>query len=119
MKRLFTLIVVSTLLFSCKKENNEQCFKIKWIDGICATNIYQIQDSAFAYLGEDNYVIARDGKTYDNVFTLANYCDGITLNADNTASVKLNTSKLNLSCIVCFAAYTKQPPKALAVSQCK
>jgi hypothetical protein len=119
MKYLTLLILLCTLLFSCKKESNEQCFKIKWIDGVCATNIYQIQDSAFTYLGEDNYVIARDGKTYDNVFTLANYCDNITSNADSTAIVKLNTSKINLSCIVCFAAYTKQPPKALAVSQCK
>ncbi len=119
MKNITLLILISLTLFSCKKESSDQCFKVKWIDGVCAINIYQIQDSAFTYLGEDNYIISKDGKTYDNVFTLGNYCDNITLNADNTATVKIKTSKTNLSCVICLAVYPKQPPKTLEVIECK
>mgnify|MGYP006866638837 CR=1 FL=1 len=79
MKYNLLLLLCSTFLFSCKKKTTEQCFKVKWLDGICAINIYQIQDSAYMYLGEDNYILSKDGKVYDNIFVQSNYCDNIIL----------------------------------------
>ena len=31
------------------------------------------------YLGEDNYILSKDGKVYDNIFVQSNYCDNIIL----------------------------------------
>jgi len=113
------LLLCSTFLFSCKKETTEQCFKVKWIDSICAINIYQIQDSVYMYLGEDNYILSKDGKVYDNIFVQSNYCDNIILTSDNTAMVKLNNERDNLSCVICLAAYVNPPSKNLSIKQCR
>jgi hypothetical protein len=119
MRNILFTILFSSLLFSCKKEASKDCFTIKYIDGTCATNIYQIQDANFEYLGEDNWVAAKDNQVYNNVFTLENYCDEIMLQSDSTAKVYLSTGKIKYDCYYCLAAYPKATPKRLQVKQCK
>ncbi|MBP6430812.1 MAG: hypothetical protein KA319_03515 [Ferruginibacter sp.] len=47
MKRILSILTLSVFLISCKKETSKDCFTVKYIDGTCATNIYQIQDANF------------------------------------------------------------------------
>ena len=75
--------------------------------------------SAYMYLGEDNYILSKDGKVYDNIFVQSNYCDNIILTSDNTAMVKLNNERDNLSCVICLAAYVNPPSKNLSIKQCR
>jgi hypothetical protein len=119
MKRISIILAFSIALLSCKKEISKDCFTVKYIDGTCATNIYQIQDANFEYLGEDNWVAAKDNKVYNNVFTQENYCDNITLNSDSTAKIYISTDKINYNCVYCLALYPKPTPKKLQVKQCK
>lgn len=118
------LICISLLivLFSCKKQTAETCFKVKYINGVCATKIYQIQDAAFYNLGADNWANPFDGKIYNHVFVQTNYCQGFNLNADSTVNVKVADyyGGVIMDCITCLAVYPATPPdKAIAIVPCK
>jgi hypothetical protein len=119
MRKLLFLFLVITFL-SCQKDNNPQCFKVKYIDGICATSIYQIQDPTYFYLGQNNWLCPKDGRYYDHVFVLKNYCQSIALATDSTANVYLyNGDDSNiLNCITCLAIYINPPTKSLSIKPC-
>jgi hypothetical protein len=121
MKSTITFILLATLaLTSCKKQNPTGCFKVKYVDGMCYTNVFQIITPGFKHLGQPNWTRQQDGKVFNNVFVLQNHCEdlGSTYNAtDSTYTVRLlnNNETINTNCITCYAAYNNPPLKSLAL----
>jgi hypothetical protein len=118
MKYLPTLLILA--FASCKKQTQTSCFEIKYVDGMCYTNVFQIITPAFKHLGQSNWTRQQDGKVFNNVFVLQNHCEdlGSTFNAiDSTFAVRLlnNNETINTTCFTCQAAYNNPPTKSLAL----
>lgn len=91
------------------QRNTSEIFKARLISSFCAYNIVQIVDSAFYNYGM-NWTDSQ-GKTYQHVFAVKNYCDF------GTANLKVNeTFKCEIvekakveDCIVCLG-FMETPP---------
>jgi hypothetical protein len=108
------------LCYSCKKEQRTPCITIKYVDGFCYTHIYEITNPAFQHLGQDNWIRPRDGKRFDNVFVLENFCEDLSSTYslhDSSFTVRLlaDNEPKNKSCIVCQADYTNRPSTFLSL----
>lgn len=113
---LFCLIMV----FACKKENNHQCFKVKFIDSFCYTHIYQIISPEFKHLGQSSWIRQSDSMVFENVFVLDNFCEDLSSSFDTfsknyTVRLLAENEKKNFSCFTCQAEYNNPPFKKLAI----
>lgn len=92
---------------------------VKQIGAVCNDIVYQIQDPAFYFLGENNWYDALSGNTYDHVFKMQNTCENINLNADKTAKVQVIEDQSVSNCFFCLAIYPSATPvKKLAIKNC-
>jgi hypothetical protein len=120
MKYLISSILLSAIFVSCfeKKDIAEPCIKIKFINGVCGTNVYQILDANYYSYGQNNWTNPFNGQVLDHVFTLKNHCATITLAADSTTNVKFIDAPAN-NCAICLAIYPGTPPaKTNSVAAC-
>ena len=91
------------------QKNISTIFKPQLKTSFCAFNIVQIKDSAFF-----NYGVSwtdAQGKTYQYVFSIKNYCDftAVNLKADETFDCKIIEKANNENCIVCMG-FMETPP---------
>jgi hypothetical protein len=115
--KYFLIATVIFCLASCKKESKKVCFKVKFIEGICGTNVYQIIDSNYITLGENNW-LSSSGVIYNHVFLQENPCRNIAFAPDKTANVYIDNSNSD-GCIICTATISVPPPtKRLNIDMC-
>ncbi len=118
MSKLFLLLIVFAFAACAKKAQPEPCFKVKFIEGICATQVYQIIDNAFQLYGQDGWR-ASNGQLYDNVIQLGNPCITLNRTADSTAMVQIEYN-IGEVCVTCAATIAVPPPnKVLSLKPCK
>jgi hypothetical protein len=115
--RSLTVIFIF-VMFSCKKQSEPSCFKVKYIDGFCYTNVFQIITPDFQHLGQTNWIRQIDNKQFKHVFVLQNHCEDIsnTYNTtDSTYTVRLlkEGEHVNTTCFTCQAVYNNPPTKSL------
>jgi hypothetical protein len=113
------ILTIAIILFftACSKQNNN-CFTIKFIEGICGENVYQITDNNYTHLGQNNWRTSN-GSTYDHVFLMENPCRTIQLDANKNATVYINNSNSD-GCITCQATLgVPLPTKRLNVKPCQ
>jgi hypothetical protein len=110
MKKIFLYLVLTTttltfLNFQCKKEQVVNCITGKLVvKGLCSQYVIQV-------IGSDTSELATDavwndpetGKTYNNVFTVSNYCDFPAMEVGETFTFRINQEKPILYCIICAA----------------
>lgn len=107
-------------LAACNKNNDEKvlkdrenktsgCFKARFIGSFCSYNIVQIQDSAFYRYGMD--WTDSQGKTYQHVFSVKNYCDfgSANLKINEIFNCKIVEKATIESCVVCLG-FMETPP---------
>lgn len=99
----------NSLVTKEKQNINSKIFKAKLITSFCAYNIVQIQDSDFFSYGM-NWTDPQ-GKTYQHVFSVKNYCDfaAVNLKADETFNCKIIEKATIEDCVVCMG-FMETPP---------
>lgn len=123
MKKILTYPIAFMAILaiaSCKKNKTPKgCFTIKYINSVCYTRVYQIQDADYYSYGQDNWKDELTGTTYNHVFVLQNYCDAMPVNTKGITKVFINDCGNTSSCITCQAVYPNSPVKSLNLVVCE
>ncbi len=122
MKKIFLFaVVVCTLHIGCDKVPDETDLGqvkdviVKQVDGICGDAIFEIMDTNYKSLGEQNF--EYKGVIYNGVFSTSTTCANLTPIAYNdtnptTKYYKVTISKSPLttcSIAICMATLSKMP----------
>jgi hypothetical protein len=120
MKKILLLLAVgTTLLISCEKATDNNVddetiqVTVKQIDAICADAIFEIMDTQYKQMGQQNF--EYKGVVYNGVFGTNLMCTNLTpttFGNDNGKYYKVTLSKTkfdNCNIAICLATLTKMP----------